>query len=135
MSSLTKTWLDACLLNKEFEPCISLSTGHMTWTFCLRIGNTFVFWPPRVSIVQMLSTSVLALKYGYELNCQEKSKFCKFISKRRITYISFRHSSILRQIWVNFMAPCLVFIRRLSQFSHFFPGFPTFSTWASLKRL
>jgi hypothetical protein len=29
-------------------------------------------------------------------------------------------SSILRQIWLKFMALCLVFIRRLFQFSHFF---------------
>jgi hypothetical protein len=39
-------------------------------------------------------------------------------SKRMI--ISLRHTSILRRIWLNFMAPCLVFIRRLFQFSHFF---------------
>jgi hypothetical protein len=48
---------------------------------------------------------------------KKKEKFCKFISKLRI--ISLRHSSILRQIWLNFMALCLVFIRRLFQFSHF----------------
>jgi hypothetical protein len=60
----------------------------------------------------------------YRLNCQEKSKLCKFISKRRI--VSLRHTSILRRIWLNFMALYLVFIRRLFQFSHFFFGFPTF---------
>ena len=30
---------------------------------------------PRVSTAQLLSTSVLALKYEYELNCEENSKF------------------------------------------------------------
>jgi hypothetical protein len=52
------------------------------------------------------------------------SKFCKFISKRKI--ISLMHSSILRRIWLNFMALCLVFIRRLFQFSHFFSDFQLF---------
>jgi hypothetical protein len=42
---------------------------------------------------------------------------CKFNSKRRI--ISLRHSSILRRFWLNFMPLCLVFIRRLFQFSQF----------------
>jgi hypothetical protein len=55
---------------------------------------------------------------------KKKSKFCKFISKRRI--ISLRHSSILRRIWLNFMASCFVFIRRLFQFSHFFPRISNF---------
>jgi hypothetical protein len=32
-------------------------------------------WSLRVSTAQYLSTSVLALKYEYELNCQEKSIF------------------------------------------------------------
>jgi hypothetical protein len=59
--------------------------------------------------------------------------FCKFISKRRI--ISLRHSSILRQIWLNFTALCLVFIRRLFQFSLLFFGFPTFSTSASVVEM
>jgi hypothetical protein len=48
----------------------------------------------------------------------KKSKFCKFISKRRIIFL--RHSSIIRLIWLNFTALWLVFIRRLFQFSHFF---------------
>jgi hypothetical protein len=69
----------------------------------------------RVSTSQLLSTctSVLALKYEYELNCQEKSKFRKFISKRRI--ISLRHSIIyLRQInttlfWTE-LVWCFVYI-------------------------
>jgi hypothetical protein len=60
----------------------------------------------RVSTAQLLSTSVLALKYEHELNCQKKSKFYKFILKRRI--ISLRHSFILRRIWLNFMALCLI---------------------------
>jgi hypothetical protein len=64
-----------------------------------------------------VSTPVLVLKYEYELICQEKSTFCKFISKQRI--ISLRHSSILRKMWLNFMAICLVFIWRFFQFSHF----------------
>jgi hypothetical protein len=83
----------------------------------LLLVNCQSWW---VSTAQLLSTSVLALKYEYELNGQKKKKrkFCEFISKRRI--ISLRHSSILRWIWLNFKALCLVFIRRLFQFSHFF---------------
>jgi hypothetical protein len=57
-----------------------------------------------------------------------KSKFCKFISTRRKT-------SILRRIWLNFTALRLVLIRGSFSFHNFFPGFQTFSTWASLKRL
>jgi hypothetical protein len=49
---------------------------------------------------------------------RKKRKFWKFISKWKI--ISLRHNSILRRIWRNFMALCLVFIRRLFQFSIFF---------------
>jgi hypothetical protein len=41
-----------------------------------------------------------------------KSKFHKFISKRSI--ISLMHSSILRRIWLNFMAQYLFF--RISNF-------------------
>jgi hypothetical protein len=67
----------------------------------------------------MIACMVLKLEYEYELNCQEKSKICKFISKRRI--ISLRHSFTLWRIWLNFMALSLVFIRRLFQFSLFFP--------------
>jgi hypothetical protein len=52
--------------------------------------------------------------------CQENSKFYIFVLKQRI--ISLRHSSILWRIWLNFMALCLVFIRRLFQFSYFFPS-------------
>jgi hypothetical protein len=124
--------------------CFFLKYMHYRYKDKRKKSNVSWFWhwvttlsttvlTPRVSTAQLLSTSVLALKYEYELNCQEKSKFCKFISKRGI--ISLRHSSILRKIWLNFMALCLVFIRRLFQFSHFFFGFPTFLTWASLKRL
>jgi hypothetical protein len=36
------------------------------------------------------------------------------------TNVIFRHSSILRRIWLNFMALCLVLIRLLFQLSHFF---------------
>jgi hypothetical protein len=68
----------------------------------------------------MLSTSVFAFKYVYKRNWQEKNNLCKFISKRRIACISLRYSSILRRLCLNFMALCLVFIRRLFQFSQFF---------------
>jgi hypothetical protein len=60
----------------------------------------------------------------------KKVHFCKFISKRKI--ISLRHSP--RRILAQFHGT-LVFIRQLFQFSHFFFGFPTVSTCASLKRL
>jgi hypothetical protein len=45
--------------------------------------------------------------HEYELKCQEKSKFYKFISKRWI--ISLMHKYILRRIWLHFMAYCFVF--------------------------
>jgi hypothetical protein len=54
-----------------------------------------------------------------KLNCQEQSKFCKFISKRRI--ISIKDNSILRRISLNFIA-----LRRLFQFSQFFPRISKF---------
>jgi hypothetical protein len=72
-------------------------------------------------------------------NCHDKSKLCKFISKRRI--ISLRHSSILKQIWINFKALCLVFIRQLFQFSHpprisnFFDLSITEETWVVEMRI
>jgi hypothetical protein len=50
-------------------------------------------------------------------NCQEKSKFHKLISKRRI--ISLLHNSVLRRIWLNFMAQYL-FLSALLQFAQFF---------------
>jgi hypothetical protein len=34
--------LDTCLHDKEFELCISVLTGHMTWVFCLMIRNTLI---------------------------------------------------------------------------------------------
>jgi hypothetical protein len=51
---------------------------------------------------------------------KKKSKFYRFNSKRRI--ISLMHSSILRRIWLNFMALYLGFIGSFT----FFSGFPTF---------
>jgi hypothetical protein len=47
---------------------------------------------------------------------KKKNKFYKFISKRRS--ISLIHSSILRRIWLNFMAKYLVFSAFI-QFSDF----------------
>jgi hypothetical protein len=35
-------WLDTCLHDKEFELCISLSTGRTMWAFCLMIRNTLI---------------------------------------------------------------------------------------------
>jgi hypothetical protein len=50
--------------------------------------------------------------------------------KRRIILLN--HISILRRIWLNFMA--LFGSSALLQISHFV-GFPTIPNWASLKRL
>jgi hypothetical protein len=47
-----------------------------------------------------------------------KSKFYTFISKRRI--ISLMHSSILRRIWLNFMAQYMGGFLAVLQFSQFF---------------
>jgi hypothetical protein len=103
---------------------------HFIWVTWLQAPNIFLMMslteanspvcPCALTVlIQLLSTSVLALNYEYELNCQEESRVCKFISKWRI--ISLWHSSILWRIWLNFMALFLVFIQRLFQFSHFFP--------------
>jgi hypothetical protein len=48
-----------------------------------------------------------------------KSKFCKFISTRRQT-------SIVRRIWLNFMALRLVFIQGSFSFHNFLPDFQLF---------
>jgi hypothetical protein len=58
--------------------------------------------------------------YEYELNCQEKSKFCKVISLTKWRIISLMHSSILPWIWLSLMAPCLVFIGSFIVFTFFF---------------
>jgi hypothetical protein len=73
--------------------------------WCIKIGNVLVLhfnpWVetsaggllvPEGLSAKLLSTRVLAFKYEYELNCQEISKFYKFISKRRI--ISLRHRAL-----------------------------------------
>jgi hypothetical protein len=49
-----------------------------------------------------------------------------YISINYIRNIVLMHSSILRRIWLNFMAQYLVFFSALLYFSQFF-GFPTFS--------
>ena len=77
--------------------------------WCIKIGNVFkvLHFNPCVEasadgqlVPEGLYSPVAryfgtCFKYEYELNCQGKSKFCKFIWKRRI--ISLRHSSILRR--------------------------------------
>jgi hypothetical protein len=88
--------------------------------WCIEIGNVLVLhFNPWVEIsaggllvseglFSPVAKYFLALKYEYELNCQEKSIFFyKFISKRRI--ISLRHSSILPRIWLNLMTLCFDF--------------------------
>jgi hypothetical protein len=62
-------------------------------------------------------TSLHALKYEHEFNCKENSNFYKFNSKQRI--ISLVHSSILRQIWLNFVALYWGFIGSFTFFSDF----------------
>jgi hypothetical protein len=71
------------------------------------------------------------LKYEYEYNCQEKSKFNQFFLKQ--TIISLMHTFILRHIVLNFIAECLV-SSALIRFLHFVFGFPIFSAWVPLKR-
>jgi hypothetical protein len=56
-------------------------------------------------------------------NSVQKNEFHKFISKLRI--ISLVRISILRRIWLNFMAQYLVF-STLVQISHFLPDFQLF---------
>jgi hypothetical protein len=108
----TKKWLE--------KNCSKNNPNHLRSMHSCSTLKRHRIWYLNFSTAQLLSTSVLALKYVYELNCQEKGKFYKFISKRRI--ISLRHSSILRRIWLNFMALCLVFIIRLFHSFHIFFG-------------
>jgi hypothetical protein len=76
-----------------------------------------MLWGCILAFLQNLKAYDTCFENEYNLNCQEKSKVCRFISKRRMT--SLVHSSILRQIWLNCKTLCLVFIWRLFQFSHF----------------
>jgi hypothetical protein len=78
-------------------------------------------WESRIK--KLRRDNKVCIKYMYtNMNWTvKKNEIYKFISKRRI--ISLRHSHILRRIWLNFMAHCLVFIRRFFQFSHLFFGF------------
>jgi hypothetical protein len=124
---------------------------HITWVvemriWCIKIVNVLVLhFNPWVKasaggllVPEGLYSPVAkyfgtCIKIRIWIELSRKSKFSKFISKRRL--ISLRHSSILRRIWLNATALCLDFIRRLFHFSHLFFGFPTFLTLASLKRL
>jgi hypothetical protein len=114
-------------ISNFFDPSIT----EETWVveiciWCIKIGNVLVLhfnrWV-KVSAGGLLvpeglySSSVLAIEYEYELNCQEKSKFCKFTSELKI--LSHGQRSVLRWIWLNFMALSVVFIWRLFQFLHF----------------
>jgi hypothetical protein len=110
--------------------------------WCIKIGNVLVLhfnpwvetsvggflvpdglYSPVAKYFGICFETRICKQHEYELNCQDRSKLYKFISKRMI--ISLRHSSILRRIWLNFMTLCLVLIRRLSQF-HFLSDFPLF---------
>jgi hypothetical protein len=87
-----------------------------------------------------LQPSRYVLRYllkNTNMNRTTEKKKSKFInSSQNEGFISLMHSSILRQIWLNFMAQYLgFFFPALVQFSHFFFGFPTFSAWVPLKRL
>jgi hypothetical protein len=102
---------------------------HQNWypiSFTFQtLGRCLCWWTfsPRGALQP--SSEVLRYLVKIRLTCQEKSK-CKFISERRI--ISLMHSSILRWIWLNFMA--LWFLTALLVF-----GFQSFSARVSLKRL
>jgi hypothetical protein len=75
------------------------------------------------------------LKYDYKLNCPEKSRFYKFISKRR--NISLMHCFILPTYLAEFhdtVFGCFSYLA-LEQFTQILSRFPTFSAWVPLKRL
>jgi hypothetical protein len=74
--------------------------------------------PPKYNI-WLWSLFVLGtcFKIRIWIELSRKDESCKFISKRMI--ISLRHSSILRRIWLNFMAHRLVLIRRHFSFHYF----------------
>jgi hypothetical protein len=122
----------------------NLSITEEAWVvevriWCINIGNVLVLhFNPWVEasaggllvpeglyspVVKYFSTC-FKMRIGIELSIK-KSKFHKFISKRRI--ISLRHSSILLRIWFSSDGSITFFTS--------FLGFPTFSTWASMKRL
>jgi hypothetical protein len=50
------------------------------------------------------------------------------VDRREAIGLDIMQSSILRRIWLNFMALCLVFIGSFTVFTFFFLGFPTFPT-------
>jgi hypothetical protein len=84
--------------------------------------NTDFWW----KYAKLLPVNGSVLNHQYPLFAPK----CNF----KVT-IFLRHSSVLRRIWLNLMALCFGFHpTALSHFSLFF-GFPTFLTWASLKRL
>jgi hypothetical protein len=85
-----------------------------------------------LQVPSSLQPSSYALRYLLKKSCQEKSKFYKFISKRRI--ISLMHSSVLRRIWLNFMAQYLGFfgsfiVFTIFRISYFFGLSTTDETW------
>jgi hypothetical protein len=85
-------------------------------------------------LAQLLSTSVLALKYEYELNCQgKKVNFINLSENEGLSPsgIALSFDGFGSISWHS----VLIFIRRLFHSLHFFFGFPTFSTCAALKRL
>jgi hypothetical protein len=72
------------------------------------------------------NTSILALKYVYELNCQKKVIFINSSENEELAPLA---------IALSFDGFCLIswhsvlaFIQRLFHSFHSFPGFPTFST-------
>jgi hypothetical protein len=108
-------------------------------TLCIKIGNVLVLhfnpWVEGLySPVDKYFGTCLIIRIWIKLS--RKSRFYKFISKR---IISLMHSSILRRIGFNFMTLCLgsLFFRRGRSFTvtHVYFRFPTFSAWASLRRL
>jgi hypothetical protein len=132
-TSQTLTWLSRLLDGASVPPrFISTDTTPSWWP--LRVCRSCNFSPVHFHILTRSSMPPVMMFSDRSLSlCSHaQCKFYKFISKRRI--ISLRHSSILPQIWVNLMALYFWFSSD-SSFSFTFFGFPTFSTWASLKRL
>jgi hypothetical protein len=112
---------------------------HAHWSMCSKtIVPCTADFPPQFYItIQVIPIRVISNKNRADKRIQSKvSKFVfkntimnwtvkkkktlyyKFISKQRI--ISLMHDSILRRIWFNFMALCLVSFFGSSSFPNFF---------------
>jgi hypothetical protein len=107
--------------------------GYLFWNKCeivdtydcmFRVCDSPVPWG---WLLMGIDTSVLAWKYGYEFNCQEKLNFINSFQNMHVGL----YSSCIALSFYGFGSISPLFLGSLE--SQYF-GFPTFSAWGSLKR-